>query len=175
MQQVVSIIIVFYQRFISVLMPPRCRFYPSCSQFTLEAVERFGAVGGLWLGLKRIIRCHPFGDSGYDPVPPEVPPEAPSKNSDVTLQTGDQAARVFAGSQPVTNSEPDTDNAEQSIDKYGRNPSWPNAALSEPVVIDNFGREHNKTQFGTSAKFKHSSINPEPDYTRRSTNARQCQ
>ena len=59
----------FYQRFISPLTPPACRFTPTCSQYTLEAIQKYGALKGTWLGIKRICRCHPWGDSGYDPVP----------------------------------------------------------------------------------------------------------
>ena len=58
----------FYRAFISPLKPPTCRFYPSCSMYTLDAVSRHGVVGGLWLGLKRLARCHPWHPGGYDPV-----------------------------------------------------------------------------------------------------------
>ncbi|HMU61040.1 MAG TPA: membrane protein insertion efficiency factor YidD [Gemmatimonadales bacterium] len=58
-----------YQKFISPALPPSCRFSPSCSQYTLEAVSKYGALKGIWLGLRRLIRCHPFNPGGYDPVP----------------------------------------------------------------------------------------------------------
>ena len=60
----------FYQASVSPLFPPRCRFIPSCSQYALEAVEKYGAAKGAWLAAKRLSRCHPFhkGD-WYDPVP----------------------------------------------------------------------------------------------------------
>ncbi len=61
-------IIVFYQRFISPLKGPSCRFYPSCSTYTLQAVEKHGLVKGFYLSLRRIIRCHPWHPGGYDPV-----------------------------------------------------------------------------------------------------------
>ncbi len=60
----------FYQTSLSPLSPPRCRFIPTCSEYAVEAVEKYGARKGGWLALKRICRCHPFHKGGwYDPVP----------------------------------------------------------------------------------------------------------
>ncbi|MGD8190566.1 membrane protein insertion efficiency factor YidD [Brevibacillus ginsengisoli] len=58
-----------YQLFISPLKPPTCRFYPTCSHYAIEAVQRFGAVRGGWLAICRIVKCHPFHPGGVDPVP----------------------------------------------------------------------------------------------------------
>ena len=59
----------FYQGAVSPLFPPACRFTPTCSQYGLEAIRKYGFLKGGWLTLKRISRCHPWGGSGYDPVP----------------------------------------------------------------------------------------------------------
>lgn len=61
--------ILFYQRYISPLTPPSCRFTPTCSAYALEAIRKHGPLKGLWLAVRRILRCHPFGGHGYDPVP----------------------------------------------------------------------------------------------------------
>lgn len=58
-----------YQLTLSQALPPSCRFYPSCSEYMLQAVSKYGALKGVWLGIKRILRCHPFHPGGYDPVP----------------------------------------------------------------------------------------------------------
>ena len=66
---IVRVLVRGYQIAVSPVLPKSCRFYPTCSSYTLDAVERFGVVRGGWLALKRIARCHPWTDSDYDPVP----------------------------------------------------------------------------------------------------------
>ena len=58
-----------YQRWISPRVPPSCRFYPSCSEYAAQALQRYGLAWGGWLALRRLLRCHPFHPGGYDPVP----------------------------------------------------------------------------------------------------------
>ena len=70
MKRILVRLIRFYQRSISPGLPPRCRFSPTCSQYALEAVEKYGAARGGWLALRRFLRCHPFYKGPlYDPVP----------------------------------------------------------------------------------------------------------
>ena len=59
----------FYRAFISPLSPPSCRYVPTCSEYAMTAVEKYGVRRGGWLAIKRILRCHPFHEGGYDPVP----------------------------------------------------------------------------------------------------------
>ncbi|MFA6727052.1 MAG: membrane protein insertion efficiency factor YidD [Prevotella sp.] len=61
--------VLFYQRFISPLTPPSCRFTPTCSEYTRQALLKYGPFKGLYLSIRRILRCNPWGGSGYDPVP----------------------------------------------------------------------------------------------------------
>ncbi len=58
-----------YRILISPVLGPRCRFLPSCSEYTQEALQRYGALRGMWLGVRRLSKCHPFHAGGYDPVP----------------------------------------------------------------------------------------------------------
>jgi len=58
-----------YRKYLSPLKPPSCRFYPTCSEYALEAIEKYGALKGLYLAVRRVIRCHPLNPGGFDPVP----------------------------------------------------------------------------------------------------------
>jgi putative membrane protein insertion efficiency factor len=71
-KRILVALIRFYQRAISPHLPPACRYHPTCSQYALTAVSRFGALRGGWMSVKRILRCNPFSKGGYDPVP-ELP------------------------------------------------------------------------------------------------------
>jgi hypothetical protein len=69
LKQVFILPVRFYQKVISPLLPPTCRFHPSCSQYVVEAILEWGVLKGGWLGLRRIGRCHPWSEGGFDPVP----------------------------------------------------------------------------------------------------------
>ena len=68
MQRVVIGALHFYKRWISPVLPAACRYYPTCSEYMTEAVAKYGVVRGIWLGTRRLLRCHPFHAGGYDPV-----------------------------------------------------------------------------------------------------------
>ncbi|MBC6961717.1 MAG: membrane protein insertion efficiency factor YidD [Nitrosomonas sp.] len=69
MKQLIIGLIKLYQYSIGLLIPPSCRFHPTCSNYMHEALVKHGLIKGLWLGMKRILRCHPWNQGGYDPVP----------------------------------------------------------------------------------------------------------
>jgi len=71
MKRILIHLIRFYQKFISPLFPPTCRFEPTCSDYSIQALEKHGLLKGLYLSLRRIIRCNPLNEGGYDPVPEE--------------------------------------------------------------------------------------------------------
>ncbi len=68
MKKLLILLIRFYRKWISPMMGPHCRFYPTCSQYALEAITKYGALKGGWMSLKRICRCNPWNPGGYDPV-----------------------------------------------------------------------------------------------------------
>ena len=70
MKRIVLFLIRFYQSYVSPMCPGKCRFLPTCSRYAYDAINKYGAVKGGWLALKRLLRCHPFNhDDWYDPVP----------------------------------------------------------------------------------------------------------
>ena len=69
MRIILIFLIKFYKRFLSPFLPPACRFYPTCSEYALEAVKKHGALKGLYLTIRRLLRCHPMCEGGVDPVP----------------------------------------------------------------------------------------------------------
>lgn len=69
MKKIILLLIKFYQKYISIFLGKNCRFIPTCSAYTYEAVERFGVIKGVYLGIKRILKCHPWHPGGFDPVP----------------------------------------------------------------------------------------------------------
>jgi hypothetical protein len=68
MQRIVIALLRGYKRFLSPLLPSACRFYPTCSDYMVDAVRKYGVARGCWMGLRRLARCHPFHEGGYDPV-----------------------------------------------------------------------------------------------------------
>ena len=69
MKRLVLGLIRFYKRFISPLLPPSCIYYPTCSEYAYQAIEKYGILRGSWMGFLRILRCNPFARGGHDPVP----------------------------------------------------------------------------------------------------------
>ncbi|PHR96326.1 MAG: membrane protein insertion efficiency factor YidD [Leeuwenhoekiella sp.] len=72
-QSLLIVPIRLYQRLLSPLLPPSCRYTPTCSHYSVEAIQKHGPIRGFWLAVKRIASCNPWGGSGYDPVPPVSP------------------------------------------------------------------------------------------------------
>ena len=68
MKLILIYLIKLYRKYISPLSPPSCKFYPTCSQYSIEAITKYGAIKGSFLSLKRILRCNPFNKGGYDPL-----------------------------------------------------------------------------------------------------------
>ncbi len=69
MNKIIILLISFYQKYISPFKPATCRFYPTCSEYATQALKKYGLLRGLWLSIRRVLRCHPFSLGGYDPLP----------------------------------------------------------------------------------------------------------
>ena len=69
MRWLLLLVLRLYKAIVSPILPPMCRFEPTCSMYAMDAVEKYGAIRGAWLALKRLLRCHPFHPGGWDPVP----------------------------------------------------------------------------------------------------------
>ncbi|MFV0505023.1 MAG: membrane protein insertion efficiency factor YidD [Lachnospirales bacterium] len=69
LKKIFTLFIRGYQKFISPWFPKNCRFYPTCSTYFIQAIEKYGVIKGSFLGIKRLLRCHPFNPGGYDPLP----------------------------------------------------------------------------------------------------------
>ena len=67
--RLIALVVKGYRLFLSPVFPPSCRYYPTCSQYAISALETHGAIHGSWLTARRLLRCHPWGGEGYDPVP----------------------------------------------------------------------------------------------------------
>ena len=87
-------LLLFYQRFISPMRPPTCRYYPSCSAYALTSIRRFGPITGTWLAAKRLARCHPWAAGGVDHVPASDPTPAEPASVDAASQTPAPPARA---------------------------------------------------------------------------------
>ena len=87
MKKILILLIRFYQKFISPMFPAKCRFYPTCSQYTLEAIKEHGAIKGTYLGIRRILKCHPFHEGGYDPVPKKENKKSEGKKEELVIFT----------------------------------------------------------------------------------------
>jgi len=68
MRKVVIATLGFYKRFLSPMLPSACRYSPTCSEYMIEAVDKYGVLRGIWMGMLRLLRCHPFHEGGFDPV-----------------------------------------------------------------------------------------------------------
>jgi len=84
LKRVLISLIKAYQRYLSPHLPASCRFYPSCSEYSLQAIEKYGSAKGLWLSFRRLIKCNPLHPGGYDPLIKEPPKKA--EGSDLIIE-----------------------------------------------------------------------------------------
>jgi len=85
---ILRVLIKGYQWLVSPVLAGNCRFHPTCSSYTLQAIDQHGPLKGLWIGVKRILRCHPWNDGGYDPVPSKHPEKHTHDPDGTCHQTG---------------------------------------------------------------------------------------